>query len=73
MPDWVLTSRQVIGGRVRAARLHANLTQLGLGEAVGVDHKTVHRIEYGTTDPQLSVLLLIAHALDVPLADLVRQ
>ncbi|MYY07313.1 helix-turn-helix domain-containing protein [Streptomyces sp. SID4913] len=34
---------------------------------------TVHRIEYGTSDPRLSMLLRLAAALGVPLADLVRE
>jgi transcriptional regulator with XRE-family HTH domain len=73
LPDLVIARRQTIGRRIRAARLHANLTQERLGERVGVDHKTIHRIEYGTSDPPLSVLLLIADALGVPLSQLVRE
>ncbi|WP_369279821.1 helix-turn-helix domain-containing protein [Streptomyces bobili] len=42
-----------------------------LGERIGRDHKTVHRYEYGTRVPNLEDLLLIADALDIPLADLV--
>ncbi|MER8234565.1 helix-turn-helix transcriptional regulator [Streptomyces sp. NPDC094049] len=71
-PAWVLRRRQAIGVRVRAAREHSNLSQLRLAEAVGVDHKTIHRIEYGVSDPGLGLLLQIARAVDVPLADLVR-
>lgn len=37
----------------------------------GIDRHTVQRIERGTSDPPYSSLLLIARALDVPLADLV--
>lgn len=72
-PDWVLTRRRVIGTRIRAGRLNAHLTQMALAERVGVDHKTIHRIEYAVTDPSLGLLLRIADAIDVPLADLVRQ
>lgn len=71
-PAWVLTHRQVIGHRIRTAREHVNLSQLQLGTLVGVDHKTIHRIEYGTSDPRLSLLLQIARAVDVPLGELVR-
>ncbi|MFE5628492.1 helix-turn-helix transcriptional regulator [Streptomyces sp. NPDC056543] len=71
-PAWVLTRREMIGARIREARLHANLSQLELGNRVGVDHKTIHRIEYGTSDPGLGLLIQIAHAIDTPLADLVR-
>lgn len=71
-PAWVLTRREAIGARIREARLNAGLTQWALAELVGVDNKTIHRIEYGHSDPGLGLLLQIAHALHVPLADLVR-
>lgn len=72
MPDWVPARRREIGARLRAARLHANLTQLQLAERIGRDHRTVHRWEYAERIPSLEDLLLLAHVLDVPLADLVR-
>ncbi|MFI1941762.1 helix-turn-helix transcriptional regulator [Streptomyces purpureus] len=71
-PAWVLTRRELVGARIRDARVKANLSQVELGNRVGADHKTIHRIEYGTSDPGLGLLLQIAHAVDVPLADLVR-
>ncbi|MFF8408959.1 helix-turn-helix domain-containing protein [Streptomyces omiyaensis] len=71
-PAWILARRHAIGARLRAAREHAGLSQLALADRCGIDHKTVHRIEYGTSDPSLGLLLQIAHALDVPLADLVQ-
>lgn len=70
-PDWIIDQRRAIGRRIQDARLWANLTQEGLDEASGVDRVTIQRIEAGTTDARLSWLLAIAHALDVPLADLV--
>ncbi|MVO84214.1 helix-turn-helix domain-containing protein [Streptomyces sp. p1417] len=72
LPDWVPTRRREIGGRIRAARRSAHLSQVALGERIGRDHKTVHRYEAATSVPTLIDLLLIADALDVPLADLVR-
>lgn len=72
-PEWVLTRRSVIGRRIRQARTDANLSQVALADLVGVDHKTVHRVEYGTSDPSLGLLLQLARALRVPLADLVRE
>jgi transcriptional regulator with XRE-family HTH domain len=71
MPDWVPARRREIGARLRAARLHANLTQLQLGERIGRDHRTIHRWEYALRVPNLEDLLLIADATGVPLADLV--
>jgi transcriptional regulator with XRE-family HTH domain len=72
MPDWVHARRREIGARIRDARLHADLTQVQLGERIGRDHRTIHRWEYALRIPNLADLLLIADALDVPLADLVR-
>lgn len=70
-PDWIITERRAIGRRIQDARLWANLTQEGLDEASGVDRVTIQRIENGTTDARLSWLLAIAHALDVPLTNLI--
>lgn len=72
MPDWVPARRREIGERLRDAREYAGLTQLQLGNRIGRDHRTIHRWEYATRIPNLSDLLLIADALDIPLADLVR-
>jgi transcriptional regulator with XRE-family HTH domain len=72
MPDWVHARRREIGARIRDARLNANFTQVQLGELVGRDHRTIHRWEYALRIPDLEDLLLIADALDVPLAELVR-
>jgi len=72
MPDWVPARRRQIGERLRAARIHANLTQLELGQRIGRDHRTIHRWEYAQRAPNLEDLLLLAEAVGVPLADLVR-
>lgn len=72
MPDWVPARRREIGARIRTARHNANLTQLQLGERIGRDHRTIHRWEYAQRKPDLDDLLLLADALGVPLAELVR-
>lgn len=71
-PEWLLPRRREIGARIRTARRDAGLTQLQLGERVGRDHRTIHRWEYAERIPNLEDLLLLADALDMPLADLVR-
>ncbi|MFJ8144700.1 helix-turn-helix transcriptional regulator [Streptomyces sp. NPDC096048] len=71
MPAWVPTRRRQIGERIRAARLHAALTQEQLGERVGRDRRTIHRWEYAQRVPDLEDLLLLADAVGVPLRDLV--
>jgi transcriptional regulator with XRE-family HTH domain len=72
LPDWVITRRQAIGNHVRAARTEKRLSQEKLGDLTGLDRKTVNRIEQGAHASLIDHLLLIADALDVPLADLVR-
>ncbi|WP_030744418.1 helix-turn-helix transcriptional regulator [Streptomyces sp. NRRL F-5135] len=70
-PAWELSRRQEIGVRLREARLDAGLTQIRLGEIVGLSHKTIHGIEYATTNPNLGMLIRIARAVGRPLSDLV--
>lgn len=72
MPDRVLQRRRAIGDNIRAERTRQKLTQERLAETVGLDRKTVNRIEQGTHATLIDHLLLLADALDVPLADLVR-
>lgn len=72
IPEWVVIRRRAIGERIRRARLHADLTQEKLSERVGLDRTTIIRIEAGSSAALLDHLLLIADALGVPLADLVR-
>ncbi|MDX3398462.1 helix-turn-helix transcriptional regulator [Streptomyces sp. ME01-18h] len=72
LPAWVPARRRQIGDRVRAVRTERKLSQEKLGEAAGLDRKTVNRIEQGAHSALLDHLLLIADALDVPLGDLVR-
>ncbi|MEU9498274.1 helix-turn-helix transcriptional regulator [Streptomyces sp. NPDC048196] len=73
LPDWVPARRRAIGECIRSTRLHRNLTQERLAERAGLDRKTINRIENGVMSPVLDHLLLIADALDVPLAVLVRE
>lgn len=72
MPDWVPARRREIGVRIRAARRTARLTQEQLAERVGRDRKTVVRWENAYSTPDLDDLLLLAHALNIPLAELVQ-
>lgn len=72
LPHWVLARRRRIGEQIRAARRQANLTQQAIGERTGIDRSVVIAIEHGRSAPSLDTLLLIADAIGVPLADLVR-
>ncbi|MFH9404810.1 helix-turn-helix domain-containing protein [Streptomyces sp. NPDC017638] len=71
-PDWVLARRRAIGDAIRAARGMRKLSQEKLGDLAGLDRKTINRTEQGSHATRIDHLLLIADALDVPLAQLVR-
>lgn len=66
LPDWLLAQRRQVGARIRDARIQANLTQEALAERVGVERRTIVRIELGITSPPLDRILAIARALGVP-------
>jgi transcriptional regulator with XRE-family HTH domain len=73
MPDWVPTRRRQIGDRIRTRRKELRLSQAQLGERVGRDHKTIHRWETAATNMSLTDLLLLAAALETPVATLVAE
>lgn len=71
LPPWILDRRRAIGEKIRAARNGKKLSQEKLGELAGLDRKTINRIEQGIHGTLIDHLLLIAHALDVHIRDLV--
>lgn len=68
----VLARRRAVGDRIRAARLHANLTQEQVSLRSGISLASYNRIEQGHSSPMLDSLIRIADAIGVDLADLVR-
>ena len=68
----VLARRRAIGDRIRAVRLHANLTQEQVSLRSGIGLASYNRIEQGHASPMLDSLIRIADAIGVPLSDLVR-
>ncbi|MBL3808543.1 helix-turn-helix transcriptional regulator [Streptomyces sp. BRB081] len=70
-PPWVLDRRRALGCRIADHRRAAGLSQDQLADRVGVERRTIQRYEAGTRDPGYSDLVLIADALDAPLAKLV--
>lgn len=70
LPDWLYAARLATGGRIRDARMHANLTQEALAHLIGAERRTIVRIELGLTSPPLDRILTIARALDVPASSL---
>ncbi|MET7746721.1 helix-turn-helix transcriptional regulator [Streptomyces sp. NPDC005385] len=71
--DWVALRRRAIGERIRTARRHRELTQEQLAHLIAVDRRTIHRYETAQRDPALSMLILIADALEISLSGLVAS
>lgn len=69
--DWLSARRIAIGESIRDARRRKRLSQERLATAIGLDRRTIQRIERAETDPKLTWLLRIAMVLDMPLSDLV--
>ncbi|MDJ0345219.1 helix-turn-helix transcriptional regulator [Streptomyces sp. H10-C2] len=72
-PDWLTARRIAIGESIRTARRHKRMSQDALATAVGLDRRSIQRVERAETDPRLTWLLRIAMSLDIPLSDLVRE
>lgn len=72
-PERLGQKHRALGERVRSLRLRRNLTQEHLAHLSGIDRSTVQRIEAGTNDARISHLWLIAHALDLPVAELLEE
>ncbi|MFF9397438.1 helix-turn-helix domain-containing protein [Streptomyces sp. NPDC014744] len=72
-PERVLARRRAIGDRLRAARLHANLTQEAVALRAEIRIATCSEIEQGHRAALIGTLIRIADAIGVPLADLVRE
>lgn len=71
-PARVIARRRAIGDAIRAARLHANLSQEDTALRAGIGLASYNRIEQGHASPILDNLIRIADAIGVDLADLVR-
>ncbi|MFI6013045.1 helix-turn-helix domain-containing protein [Streptomyces sp. NPDC051243] len=69
-PDWVDARLRALGARIRVVREAQKLTQQDLGRATKLGSRRVDHIEHGAVDTTLDELLLIAHVLDIPPADL---
>ncbi|MFE9845753.1 helix-turn-helix domain-containing protein [Streptomyces goshikiensis] len=73
VPAHVIARRRRIGEQTREARLFRGLTQEAVALRAGMDRATYVRIEQGHSSPLLDSLILIADAIGVPLAELVRD
>lgn len=57
----------IIGGNVRAARVHAGLSLKGMSELTGISIPHISRLEKGTHLPTLKTLKRVADALKMPI------
>jgi transcriptional regulator with XRE-family HTH domain len=57
--------KNVVGSRVRALRLNAELSQEVLSERCGIFRTYLSRIESGSANPTLVVLVALANSLNV--------
>lgn len=62
------TADQMIGARVRIARLDAVMSQAGLGRELGVSYQQVQKWEAGETRLTAATLVKIAKATNRPMA-----
>ena len=62
-----------LGRRVKVLRLEREWTVEQSSEYFGIEPAHIRRIEAGRTNPSLAVLVSIARALGVPLAELVSE
>ncbi|WP_431979854.1 helix-turn-helix domain-containing protein [Streptomyces qinglanensis] len=69
----VLSARHRIGRNMLAARERAGLTQERLAELADPSRDTIWRMETATRPDRIDWFIAVAHALDVDLADLVRE
>ena len=69
----ILARRRQIADQMRAARLHANLSQQDIVDRTGMDRSAYQDIEHARTSPLVDTLQRIADAIGVPLSHLVRE
>ena len=64
--------KKKLGNNVKRFRLSRGLKQSELAELVGVEDKTISRIEVGGNYPSMDLLVKIANALQYDLTDFVN-
>lgn len=67
-----LDLQKAIGNRIREIRISKNITQAHLADLCEFEKSNMNRLESGSTNPTLFTLHLIAHNLNVSLAELVK-
>ena len=62
-----------LGNQISERRIMLGLTQAELGHAVGVSAQQIQKYEHGLNRVSFSTLVLVSHALQCRVADLVRE
>lgn len=65
-------NQEQIGKFIKESREHKNLTQVELGEKLGLTDKSISRWEHGKTMPDISLLNPLAIVLDVSVQELLN-
>ena len=73
MKDIKVDFKKVVGKQVRRLRLRANLTQDVLSERCGIYRTYLSRIEAGSANPTLLVLIALASTLNVHVCELFQE
>ena len=63
----------LMGRRINAARTSRRMTQQALADASGLDRTYISLVEHGKQNLTIGAVLKIAHALDVPIGDLLSS
>ncbi|HEY4288288.1 MAG TPA: helix-turn-helix transcriptional regulator [Puia sp.] len=58
------------GKNLEKIRKEKNLSLRDLAHLADVDHSSIQRIEKGVSNPKLTMIITLAEALEIPLADL---
>ena len=61
------------GKKLKKIRKEKGLTEEQLGAKVGVSHAMINRIENGTKDPSIALLVAIAEVLGVEPGELLKK
>lgn len=69
-PDRPKPLLRPLGAQLRRLRLERDLTQEGLAERAGMNHKYLGRLERARAEPGAGVLIRLARALAVPVGEL---
>lgn len=70
LPTWALAQRLAVGNRIRELRTHRDVSQEQLAEEMGLDRKTVNRMETGANSASVDAFFLAARALGVTMPEL---